>query len=379
MGSFMQDIRWAQVKNEWDVVYLGYVKDEQLKVAASVYIRKVAKFLTFGYIPKGPLYQDITDLQAFLKELTRYSKKQGWIAVKFDLNVYETLPLDKLETLSMYHQALIHQVSSNKIQHINHQFGLTRSIQPQVQLALNPAHYQTPKALLSKVNKAKSVSMQLEFKGIEALDAYMGFIERTNQRKHIFLRDKAYFKRLLTAYKEDAKLVFATVDSSDVKAMINHQLQEVKDKLLHAKPNQLKHLNNQHEVLINQATLLARFNGKIDLGALCMVVSHQSCELLYSGFDERFKFLFAPVFLRDQVIKWAKEQHLSLFNFGGVVADKNDGLFQFKASFQPDIHFYVGEFELAPFIFSKAVLNLEPMIRRMRFALAFFKRGMSKS
>lgn len=83
------------------------------------------------------------------------------------------------------------------------------------------------------------------------------------------------------------------------------------------------------------------------VSALLLVHDGTTCELLYSGLNEKYRRYLAAYALRFRGIQWAFEQGCTRFNFGGVEGTLDDGLFTFKSSFVPKIDVYLGEFSLA--------------------------------
>ena len=88
-GSLLQSAGWAQVKNNWDHVFLGYEKDHELVGAAMVLI----KHLPFGfqamYVPRGPIvdFENTEMSVSFLKAIGKWAKGRRALIVKFDPNV----------------------------------------------------------------------------------------------------------------------------------------------------------------------------------------------------------------------------------------------------------------------------------------------------
>ena len=91
-----------------------------------------------------------------------------------------------------------------------------------------------------------------------------------------------------------------------------------------------------------------------------------TAELMYSGSDDRFFPRFrATINLRYFAMIDCRDKGCDYFNLGGVSGGFDDGLFDFKRKFNPDIYEFIGEFDLVlkPFVYHMIEKYL-PKLRR---------------
>ena len=113
---------------------------------------------------------------------------------------------------------------------------------------------------------------------------------------------------------------------------------------------------------------------RIPVSALLLAADGKTTELLYSGLNEKYRRFLAPYALRNAGIEWSYRHGKEYFNFGGVQGSLEDGLFEFKSSFHPDIRAFVGEFDMPVYTLLSFALDKAIHIKK-RIQLAMAKKG----
>ena len=98
-GNFMQDMRWANIKANWESVYFYVEEDDEIKGALSVlYIRdgKVGK--NFFYATRGPVcdLRDIELVKKLIDEASAFAKENDGFLLRIDPLVRRDEDLVKL-------------------------------------------------------------------------------------------------------------------------------------------------------------------------------------------------------------------------------------------------------------------------------------------
>jgi serine/alanine adding enzyme len=174
---------------------------------------------------------------------------------------------------------------------------------------------------------------------ISNLDNFYDIINMTEQRQHITLRNKDYFKKILTSFKERALLCFAHVDLDKYMSFLDSEIKA------NNKNNDLK---RQYE----EANELHQKYGTdvITSVALVLMPSNKGVrmmEYLYAGNNTSIlSHLNTNVGLLFDIFKKCLEKNIHYCNLGGVEGTLDDNLTTFKSKFNPVILEFAGEYDL---------------------------------
>lgn len=321
LNSIFQSSKWAKTKNNWQAEYVGVLENGKLVAASLILLRKLPGGLKFAYLPRGPLmdYNNLSLVSFFFTNLKKQLKNDNVILAKFDPNIiYAQLNFnDKNEVRNLKDDKLIETIVRSFIIHCGYTLSIKDSIQPRIQLDICTENFDN--IILSKTmkkiraSKNKGVIVKNVKHNVEDL---IKMINHTQDRHHINLRNKSYFTNLINNFGNDACIFSAYYE----------------------------------ENLISSCLL---------------VKCKDTCEILYSGYDDNYKKYNSTYLLRYEAIKFAKESGCKYFSFGGVEGSLDDGLTTFKSSFNPTIKLFIGEFDILPFFgLSKIVSVLFPMLKK---------------
>ena len=76
------------------------------------------------------------------------------------------------------------------------------------------------------------------------------------------------------------------------------------------------------------------------------IVCGDTLEMLYAGFDVRYKSFFAQYLLYLKTMEEAYDEGLKKACMGGIPGTLDDGLLAFKRHFMPKVEEYIGEFDI---------------------------------
>ncbi len=349
--NLLQSWEWANVKSNWDHLYTGVRNDEeQLIATALVLIKELPGGFTMMYIPRGPImdYNDTSLLQYFLKELKKEAKKHNALFIKIDpmiiVNSYKSSEQndDKDSSMvSIFEEAgCIHEGWTTQI---------LETIQPRYQSVVYP-NYELPKHTKRLIKDADKRNVDIIQGGIELLDEFSEVVEMTEQRKHVSLRNKEYFKTLMEAYPEDAVIFLAKVNVSklleEAKTKEANLVQEI-EKTGEKAPKKRRRLEDQlRSVQKDIKEFEPMPKGEKTIAGILSIKYGPICEMLYAGMDERFKKFYPQYKEYVANFDWAFENGCLKANMGGVEGTLDDGLTKFKDNFDPTIEELIGEFDL---------------------------------
>ena len=358
-NNIYQTSAWAQVKKDWDSEFVGVRKDGELCGAAMILFRSLPMGFKLAYIPRGPImdYSDPELVRFFIRSIQKFCKKKRAIECKFDpFIIIGNYDLDQKEEAWNVRSDIPALLESCGARFAGYTRDLHETIQPRFQLCFP---YQEnwesvfPKKTREKISNSFNKGIKVEVWGIEHVHELSEMIKYTEKRKNIHLRNEDYFRTMMESFGDHSCILAAHLNKDEA-LMCNEQKLNILLQHYHeldAKANKKKiqlekqmfTLREEKKKILEQAE---QDGDDILVSALLLVHDGTTCELLYSGLNEKYRRYLAAYALRHDAIRWAFEQGCTRFNFGGVEGTLDDGLFTFKSSFVPKIDVYLGEFSL---------------------------------
>lgn len=356
LGNCMQISPWSEVKNDWDSTFAVVKENGKIVASALILKRKLPLGLALGYIPRGPImeYENEALCKFFFDNLKKFARNENMISVKFDPNVFGEYDIHSREEAQGYtNDSFVSLLKKYGCVHHGYNMDMYDATQPRFQLTftVNENFKEVfPKKTRDKIKTALNYHVEIEEKHVESVEEFYEMISYTEKRKGIVLRNSEYFKRMLTAFEGRSVLLFAYLNVGLLKQDLVYRKIELENKLKQLDEGatnkrdvamkQLAKATREYEAICNEQ------EGRILISALLLIEDASTVELLYSGLNENYRQYLAPYALRQAGIEWAYTQGRKYFNFGGVQGNLEDGLFEFKSTFHPNIRSYVGEFDL---------------------------------
>lgn len=358
-SSLLQSYSWAKVKNNFTPFYVGVKQDEQLVATALVLIRNLGFGQKLAYIPRGPLcdFSNTELLKFFTQNLKVLGKKQKCLFLRIDPAIpYRHYLIDDLKNAQPDPNAerIIDQLISIGYQHNGLTKAMSDSFQPRV-VSVVKLDENTTKNYKNKLKKSLKYTQKrlttVDHGQYEYLDHLQDMIEHTEARQEVSLRDKAYFKKILDTYPESSKITIAKLQPKKYLGIFNDEIQKRMDEIELIKersPKKVFHLNEQiesYQSLINELETI-KDQDEIVIGALLSVTYGETINLLYAGTDITFGKFFPQELIYHTLIEESVKEGLKNVDMGGIQGSLDDGLTIFKSQFNPEIHEYIGEFDL---------------------------------
>ncbi len=359
-NNIYQTSHWSFVKKEWNHEYVVVKENNQIVATAMILFRSLPFKLTMAYIPRGPImdYSNQELVKFTLSSIRDFCKKRHAIECKFDPNIvigsFEIS--QKQEAQNAKDDQLVADLNRAGAIFHGYNISLSEAVQPRFQCCFEiDENWESrfPKKTLEKVNSSFKKGIQIQNEGIDGAKHLAQMIEFTEKRKGIALRNEEYFNTMLHQFKDSSTVLVATLNHD----LLLENLEKRKAEYMAQKaefnvgaPKKLKQITKlleDTEKEIEKVKEQKKEDGaNVNISALLLVHDGNTCELLYSGLNEKYRRYLSAYSLRYKAIEWAATQGCKYFNFGGVEGSLDDGLFTFKSSFNPKINVYVGEFDL---------------------------------
>ncbi|MEA5018474.1 MAG: peptidoglycan bridge formation glycyltransferase FemA/FemB family protein [Erysipelotrichaceae bacterium] len=357
--NIYQSLEWAQIKKEWEHLFVGVYQEEELVLVSLVLYRCLPMNYTLFYIPKGPLanYDDQKLMRYFFEKLKELAVSKKAIYIKIAPNI--------LLSSVAYKDINNHKpVRENKFKvflealgYKHHGFNLNMydTAQPRYCAAYYydekwPANYSNK--AVKAVEKALKKGVEIKYLTSDQLPLFADIMSYTEKRKNISLRNQEYYQRIVDAYKDNVCLVVSTLNLKAQLEQDKTKLSELKNKIEKRSENHRKsqntvdQINNlEKEVTFKEQAI--KQDGEIAyISCLLAVKIKGTTEMLYAGMNEKYRKYYGSYLSYFEGIKWAHEKGCYRCDFGGIQGTLDDGLTEFKGYFEPNIEEYIGEFDL---------------------------------
>lgn len=294
-SSFMQDLQWGKVKNNWkqEAVYLK--EDGKIIAAMMLLVQNIPFNSTIIYAPRGPVCDvyDIDLVNRLVKEVDPLAKKYNACMLKFDPQVIYDEKLDNMYKKANYKTTGYKPDPDDLIQPSH---NMVLNIEGKTEEELMKSFAEKTRYNI-RLSGRKGVTVRYS-RSIEDLKKFYEIYKITTIRDRIGCRDYEYFERMLNAYDESKLRIYIA----------------------------------EHEGEALAAAIATNIGG----------------ELFYVyGASSNVKRNLMPNYaMQMAMIRWGLETNCRPYNFGGVLnLDPNNGLYKFKIGFcrEQGLEEYIGE------------------------------------
>lgn len=299
-GHFMQSAEWAALKKDWKrEVVVSRRNGREIRAGASILIRKIPMTpYTLMYAPRGPIMDkdDRAALSDIINAARKLAKKYHSVALRMDPDIEVDCRefADALDYLKL-------KVKGGK------NFEVT---QPRFVYRLPIAGKTEDEVLAQFTSKTRynvrvamknNVEVRVVNDDPDAIEKFHELMKVTGDRDGFICRSKEYFERLLSSLGEDARLYAAYYDGQMI-----------------------------------AGTVAIRYADKV--------------WYLYGASDNRERNRMPNYLLQWEMIRWAIESGVSVYDFRGVSGDMDKsnplyGLYRFKKGFNGELVEFVGEID----------------------------------
>lgn len=300
MCNFTQSLKWNNIKTFWQNSQIIIKKNNEIKLAANILIRKIPFFGTLMYVPRGPI-GNITDIE-LLTELTTKLKALAKEYKAFVILMEPDIDINNKEFLKII-KNLGYQVNSQSK-------NFNQEIQARHNLRLNLKNHSETEIFNNFSSKtrynirlAKKKGVEIKEMGIEGLKEFYNLLTITANRDNFLIRPITYYEKLMTNFK-------------------------------------------------GITILLAYYNNNPIAGIMPLTYGTKTW-YLYGASSNSYRNLMPNYLLQWEAIKRAIKSNSEIYDFKGFSYKKHepDGLYRFKKGFGPELVELIGEvtLELKPF------------------------------
>ncbi|MBO4894868.1 MAG: peptidoglycan bridge formation glycyltransferase FemA/FemB family protein [Clostridia bacterium] len=297
-GHMMQASAWGKVKNNWD--WTGVIsRDESgnIKGVCAVLSRKMPMMpWKMMYAPRGPVC-DLSDsgtVTELLEAVKEYGLKNKAYAVTIDTDalITDTAYIDLLKSLG--YKFKDNSVDFNTIQsRYIFRMDLRGKTEDEAMMMIHSK-------ARNCVRKAIKEGVEIVEKGPEAVEEFHRIMQITGERDNFSTRGPEYFRRVMDAYGENARMCFAYYDGKAI-------------------------------------------------GCTLHVLYGDKVWWLYGASSNEHRDLQPNYLLQWEAIKWTLSKGAGWYDLRGGYPDENNplhGIFKFKKKFCKEYMEFMGEADL---------------------------------
>lgn len=360
-SNLLQSYRWADIKANWGHLHTAIKENGKIVAAALVLIKRLPGGFSLFYIPRGPVmdYENQELLTFYLDALRKEARKHRALFIKLDpALLIGKYPSSDASRPRNGNEKLVANFEKAGCIHQGFTTEIAQSIQPRFHAVVDRPEdlmASLPKKTRKLIKEAEKRKLKIISGRDELLDDFAALVEKTESRKHVSLRNRDYFKLLLDTYKEDAIIMLAIADPAGILRENRERIEQIEDQLAALPENQKKKrftLEEQKAGILKDIRNLEEITDQTEsmdplpIAGVLTVAYGKCAEMLYAGMDERFRRFMPQYKTYIENFEWAFDKGCTEFSMGGVEGSLDDGLTHFKDNFGPQIHEYIGEFDL---------------------------------
>ena len=371
--NILQTSAWQEVKSDWQHERLGVYKEDKLVAVASILIRSLPLGYKMFYISRGPIldYKDTDLLEFVLRSIKSYARSKRAIFVMFDPSICISQTIIGQEKIEFPENvAIVENLKKMGVKWSGLTSDMGDTIQPRAQAKIYKENFADDclsKSSKQAIRTAKNKGIEIQVGGLELLDSFSALMKKTEQRKEIHLRNQDYYKKLLDSFKDHSYITLARLDipkrSRELEVQLSKNKAMAEKFTASTRASKVQENLKEKERLEEELAFLQDYLNKgytnVPLSATLVIEFGHTSVNLYAGMDDDFKRYNGPILTWYETARYAFERGNLWQNLGGIENSLDGGLYRFKASFNPTIEEYLGEFTLAT----------HPLYPLLRFAL----------
>ncbi|MBM7690416.1 hypothetical protein BCR24_14980 [Enterococcus ureilyticus] len=225
------------------------------------------------------------------------------------------------------------------------------------------------KEAIYSLNKTNQFGIKIRNLEYRELPVFKKITEETSKRKMFQDKSLSYYEQVYKIYGDRAKFIVAELNVHEYLKSLTQKKKELSDNIqrLHSyldeydnsetkgykkkanKKNELLSQKKTYDIRIDEALTISKnsSNGIVTLGCALFLICPQEVVYLFSGTVEKYKNMYAPFLIQDQMLKYTVESNIPLYNFYGIEGnfDGSDGVLNFKETFNGYAVELIGEFK----------------------------------
>lgn len=318
-GNYYQSPEWAEIKSDnWKNEYVYLEENREIVAGMLILIRKIAKGFTMMYSTRGPVadFNNISQINKLIKEVEPLVKKYKPFVLKMDPEIEED---EEIKTALRKSGFKVKSDFKNILELMQTIRTMELDIENKTEEEIM-AEYSQKTRYNIRVAIKKGVKVRYS-NSEDDLKKFYKLMQVTAKRDQIAVRSYEYYKKIVDAYKDNARIYIAEYNGEPLAAAI----------------------------AINYAKKVTYFYG---------ASSNENRNLM-------------PCYIMQQtMIEWAIETKCKAYDFGGIFnTTKDNGLYRFKEGFcrKKGATKFIGEIDKVYnkpkyFIFSKVLPKVKGLM-----------------
>ncbi len=364
-NSLYQCSTWAKVKNNWKSVRTGIYEDGRLAGTALVLIRPLAAGMTLAYIPRGPVmdYGNREHVKFYLDSLKKLARQNRAIVLRFDPSLCSRKYAwsSKDDDNPYMNQDVIDLLTEYGARHR----GFTKRIEEATQPRFNAAMDVDENWRGRLIKNTRQSIRTAEKRGVEVLEGheylhlFAEAMHYTETRQKVALRNEEYFRNMLNAYGDHARIMVAVLNFAHQQERLENDLAQAKALLQKASSKKeinalnLRIRNDESDLERNRKDWDEEGREEVVLCGKLVCFNEKRMEFFYMGNNTKYMRVRANYYLYARFLDLCAQMKIPYCSFGGIEGTLDDGLTQFKSAWPINIEEYIGEFNIVlnPFMY----------------------------
>ncbi len=384
LRNYHQTPNYAKLMSKHGFTYefIGLFNGNDDLIGASLILfKKVFKFTSYGYAPKGLLidYYDEEVIKEFARLLKEYYliKNVAFIRINPEISI-GTINYDKNYVIDYNSNRKIINSLRDAGLILNNNTSGFNSIIPKYNAIIKTDKYD----LNNVAKNHRKEILKGERKGLELIKADESYLPYL----HDFIKKKKdrplkYYEDYYDAFKDNVDLFLVKINYDQYLINITKLYEEENEnniRLYNAlvKNNNQKHLNakmesdrllNEYKIELEEATNGSHDNKETFIAAAFAIRYDNRVNIVISGFDKNYRSFSPNYFLHDELIKYYQKDY-KFIELNGITGNKNDkkykGVNEFKLGFNPEAFEFIGEADIVINKFFYKLIDILNIIKK---------------
>ena len=327
----------------WDVIYLGYYENEEMKAACKVATYKLMKIFKYGFTPRGFVidYDDEELFRRFTSALKKYLNSLKVVYLETDPSIQYRIHNQDGDVIDdSFNKQYIDLFINNGYQHLPLWTGYKEGKNNRwvSYLDLKDKTYQQifkgySSRAVRNVKLARKYKLQVEELTIDDIDIFLNMEHETAKRQNFESMSKLYFTDMQKYFPENFKYYVVYGLKSDILEVLNSE-------------------NDKSDALQQKMDVINACNEeKIYMAAIVNIEYGNKMLYLAGASKYDYRGFRGPFILHDEIIHQCIDKQLDEYDFYGISGlfneeDEGYGVYQFKKGFGSNVREYIGNFIL---------------------------------
>lgn len=359
----------------WKIHYVGVKEEDEIVCASALVSYRVAGKYNLFQALRGFLidYNDHELVSYFHEQIIKYMKSCNGIHFSFDPYVmYKERDMNgDLVEGGVDNEHVISLFKKLGYKHIKNDKEISEEVAEPEWLFVLPVKNKSEKELLQDmtqmtrrcINKTEKTGFYAKELERSSLNEFKDIIDRTAKRRHFTNRPLEYYEMMYDVFHDLGMIKFLVIGMNvdeyieDEKKSLVKEIEKkdnIKDCTTKKSINKLNaiqdKINSLEKKMKEAETLKTQYGNDFLLSGAMFLLNNKEVIYLNGGSYEEFMQFSAQYRLQWEMIKYAAQHQMNVYNFYGISPDFSEnspekGIYEFKKGFSGKVCELVGTFE----------------------------------